>query len=97
MTVVKLIILIFHLVNHANVMQQEARIMIVMLPVEIVTASSMSQDKNVIAVKVNFSAFPTAKVSFHCLAKYITLISFTNTFDRMSMLCPWNNAQHNLR
>ena len=50
MTVVKLIILIFHLVNHANVMQQEARIMIVMLPVGIVTASRMSEDKNVTAV-----------------------------------------------
>ena len=96
-TDVKLIILIFHLVNHVDVMQQEARTINVMMQVEIVTASSMSQDKNVIAVKVNFSAFPTAKVSFHCLAKYITLITFTNTFDRMSMLCPWNNAQHNLR
>ena len=50
MTVVKLIILIFHLVNHVNVMQQEARTMNVMLPLEIVTASRMSEDKNVTAV-----------------------------------------------
>ena len=62
MTVVKLIILIFHLVNHVNVMQQEARTMNVMLPAEIVTASRMSKDKNVTDVSINFLAFPTAKV-----------------------------------
>ena len=47
MTVVKLIILTFHLVNRVNVMPQEARTMNVMQPVEIVTASRMLEDKNV--------------------------------------------------
>ena len=96
MTVVKLIILTFHLVNRVNVMPQEARTMNVMLPAEIVTASRMSKDKNVTDVSINFSAFRTAKVPL--LHTYlVNYITFTNTFHRMSMLCPWNKAQHILR
>ena len=63
MTNVKLIILTFLLVPNVDVTRKEARMMIVMFTVVIVTVVLVSQDKNVTNVYLDTLIFLIAKVS----------------------------------
>ena len=63
MTNVKLIILTFLLVPNVDVTRKEARMMIVMFTVVIVTVVHVSQDKNVTNVNLDTLIFLIAKVS----------------------------------
>ena len=62
MTNVRLIIMTFLLANDALAIEKEARTMNVMGKLEIVTAFSMSQDKNVTNVNLDTLIFQIAKV-----------------------------------
>ena len=62
MTNAKLIILIFLIAPNVVVIQKEARMMIVMFTVGIVTAFHMSLDKNVTNVNLDILGFLIVKV-----------------------------------
>ena len=60
---VRLIIMTFLLANDALVIEKEARMINAMLTLVIVTAFSMSQDKNVTNVNLDTLIFQIAKVT----------------------------------
>ena len=85
MTNVKLIILTFLIVPNVVVTRKEARMMIVMFTVVIVTVVHVSQDKNVTNVNLDTLIFLIAKVSITIKLVPGVPTSFRQEFSKKSL------------